>query len=137
MECPVCKHVMVVLELDQVEIDYCTNCSGIWLDSGELELLFENEIEWDALFKTFVEDKSNPEKKYRCPICGKKMLKVFAGENKEVLIDKCSNNDGLWFDKGELKSVMELGIKGGHSKIVDLLKEMFEHKLSTNKNGEN
>ena len=30
---------MITLELEDVEIDYCTECGGIWLDAGELELL--------------------------------------------------------------------------------------------------
>ena len=40
MNCPACKNSMVILELNQVEIDYCTACKGIWLDSGELEFNF-------------------------------------------------------------------------------------------------
>ena len=32
MDCPVCKNAMIVLELAEVEVDYCTDCSGIWLD---------------------------------------------------------------------------------------------------------
>jgi len=39
MDCPVCKNAMITLELQEVEIDYCTDCGGIWLDAGELELL--------------------------------------------------------------------------------------------------
>ncbi len=39
MNCPVCKEPMIVLELDEVEIDHCISCGGIWLDAGELELL--------------------------------------------------------------------------------------------------
>jgi len=39
MDCPVCKNAMITLELEEVEIDHCTNCGGIWLDAGELELL--------------------------------------------------------------------------------------------------
>ncbi|MBT8387242.1 MAG: zf-TFIIB domain-containing protein, partial [Ignavibacteria bacterium] len=31
MICPVCKESMVILELSEVEIDYCTGCNGIWL----------------------------------------------------------------------------------------------------------
>ena len=41
MDCPVCKNAMIVLELDEVEVDYCADCRGVWLDSGELELLLE------------------------------------------------------------------------------------------------
>jgi len=34
MICPVCKKPMLVLELQQIEIDYCQECGGIWLDEG-------------------------------------------------------------------------------------------------------
>ena len=30
---------MITLELAEVEIDHCTECGGIWLDAGELEIL--------------------------------------------------------------------------------------------------
>ena len=75
MQCPVCKNSMVILELDKVEIDYCPSCKGIWLDNGELELLMEDQGE-DKKQKSFKSVKDVPEKKYRCPICNKKMDKV-------------------------------------------------------------
>ena len=42
MDCPVCRSAMIVLEIEEVEIDYCTDCAGIWLDAGELEVLLED-----------------------------------------------------------------------------------------------
>ena len=126
MNCPVCKDPMIVLELEQVEIDYCTNCKGIWLDSGELELLLENEQERKSLFESFKEDLSSKERSYSCPICGKRMSKVFVGEQNQVLIDKCRKDHGLWFDQGELKSVIENASKNKENKVINLLKQMFE-----------
>ena len=43
MDCPVCSEPMIVLEYDRVEVDYCVSCQGLWLDAGELELLFGDE----------------------------------------------------------------------------------------------
>lgn len=131
MICPVCKESMVILELSEVEIDYCTGCNGIWLDSGELELLLEDSNEKEKLLSTLNVDPAHPEKPNICPICYKKMEKVYVGNNKEVLIDRCVKGHGLWFDKGELNAVLEMGI-GEENKILNLLKEMFENKLSSN-----
>jgi Zn-finger nucleic acid-binding protein len=127
MICPVCNNPIVVLELDQVEIDHCLHCGGIWLDAGELELLLETE--GDRLrFKNFLtEDNSVKEKRYPCPICNKKMKKVFVGEGKKILIDKCKNNHGLWLDKGELEEVIALSSHNKEGKIIHLLKRMFEN----------
>ena len=44
MKCPVCKDVTLLMsEKKGVEIDYCPECRGIWLDRGELEKLVEKE----------------------------------------------------------------------------------------------
>ena len=44
MKCPVCKDVILLMsEKRGVEIDYCPECRGIWLDRGELEKLIEKE----------------------------------------------------------------------------------------------
>ena len=135
MLCPACKNPMIVLELEQVEIDYCTGCEGIWLDSGELELLLENTKERKELLESFKEDVSSKERSYGCPICGKRMSKIFVGDQNRVLIDKCRKDHGIWFDKGELKSVIENASKNREHKVINHLKQMFEHKLTSNKNG--
>ena len=132
MICPVCKNSMVVLELDQIEIDHCLNCGGIWLDAGELELLLETDEERERFVKMLVEGDTVTEKKYPCPICNKKMGKVFVGEEKKILIDKCKRNHGLWLDKGELEQVIELSSKYREGKIIQLLKKMFESSSKNN-----
>ena len=42
MQCPRCEGTSLTLsERQNVEIDYCQNCRGIWLDRGELDKLIE------------------------------------------------------------------------------------------------
>ncbi|MEW6256038.1 MAG: zf-TFIIB domain-containing protein [Pseudomonadota bacterium] len=41
MPCPVCKVPLVMSERQGVEIDYCPQCRGIWLDRGELDKILE------------------------------------------------------------------------------------------------
>jgi Zn-finger nucleic acid-binding protein len=37
--CPACGAVLVTVERQDVEIERCPNCRGVWLDRGELEKL--------------------------------------------------------------------------------------------------
>ena len=38
MQCPVCKSVSLTMaERSGIEIDYCPQCRGVWLDRGELD----------------------------------------------------------------------------------------------------
>jgi uncharacterized protein len=42
MDCPVCKNVTLVMsERQGIEIDYCPNCRGVWLDRGELDKIID------------------------------------------------------------------------------------------------
>lgn len=42
MKCPVCNGVDLLLsERQGIEIDYCPNCRGVWLDRGELDKIIE------------------------------------------------------------------------------------------------
>jgi uncharacterized protein len=102
MNCPKCRKPMVVLELDNVEIDYCLACKGVWLDSGELELLLG-----DTYPPKLIPETHCAERKIKCPKCARKMAKVRFGKPDGILIDSCTENHGLWFDGGELEELLQ------------------------------
>lgn len=129
MICPVCNESMIVLELNKVEIDFCLNCSGIWLDRGELELLYSIYESENELQKLFSETSTINEKSYKCPLCRKRMKKN-QFNNSVLVIDKCPDNHGLWFDKGELEKLLSLQSNSSSKKIITLLKEMFSYNKS-------
>ena len=42
MKCPVCSEVNLVMSDRQgIEVDYCPQCRGVWLDRGELDKIIE------------------------------------------------------------------------------------------------
>lgn len=41
MKCPNCDINLVMTDRNGVEIDYCPECRGIWLDRGELDKIIE------------------------------------------------------------------------------------------------
>lgn len=42
MYCPVCREVALVMADRQgIEVDYCPQCRGVWLDRGELDKIIE------------------------------------------------------------------------------------------------
>lgn len=41
MQCPIDGATLVISERSGIEIDYCPDCRGIWLDRGELDKLIE------------------------------------------------------------------------------------------------
>ena len=42
MQCPVCEDSkLAITERQGIEIDYCPDCRGVWLDRGELDKIIE------------------------------------------------------------------------------------------------
>ena len=42
MKCPICPETQLVMSKCQgIEIDYCPQCRGVWLDRGELDKIIE------------------------------------------------------------------------------------------------
>lgn len=42
MKCPVCREPdLVMTSREGIEIDYCPQCRGVWLDRGELDKIIE------------------------------------------------------------------------------------------------
>ncbi len=135
MICPVCKHDMIVVEYHKIELDCCSNCKGVWFDSGELGLLLKSyDLEEPKAFFDGIlnsQEAASSEKKRNCPICGRKMKKTAIGGQPEILIDACRNNHGLWFDGGEvtqlIRRLAEEHPRGHDSKghVINFLEEVF------------
>ncbi|RKY09823.1 MAG: hypothetical protein DRP65_07375 [Planctomycetota bacterium] len=126
MDCPVCKVAMITCQLEEVEVDYCLDCAGIWLDAGELEELLDDTVRAKELLASFKPAKDCTEKPRKCPICLKKMEKILVGPDASAqLIDRCKKGDGLWFDRGELGDILKLGSFDEQGKVQKLLADMF------------
>ena len=41
MDCPICRLPLVMSDRQGIEIDYCPQCRGVWLDRGELDKIVE------------------------------------------------------------------------------------------------
>ena len=65
MKCPVCKDVTLLMsEKKGIEIDYCPECRGIWLDRGELEKLIEKETAYNDNYYQESRKPREPERDY-------------------------------------------------------------------------
>lgn len=45
MKCPNCNETLLMSDKNGIEIDYCPNCRGIWLDRGELDKIIERSTD--------------------------------------------------------------------------------------------
>ncbi|WP_083949232.1 TFIIB-type zinc ribbon-containing protein [Sphingobium cloacae] len=47
--CPTCRVDLVMSERQGIEIDYCPQCRGVWLDRGELDKIIERSVADDGV----------------------------------------------------------------------------------------
>lgn len=45
MKCPTCNVSLVMSDRSGIEIDYCPECRGVWLDRGELDKIIERSAQ--------------------------------------------------------------------------------------------
>ena len=45
MKCPSCNETLLMSDKNGIEIDYCPNCRGIWLDRGELDKIIDRSAD--------------------------------------------------------------------------------------------
>jgi Zn-finger nucleic acid-binding protein len=138
MICPVCKKDALIVEYKNIELDYCPACHGVWFDSGELEMLLEAAgLESNGRFLENVvhfPEVDVSEKKHRCPICLHKMKKVHIDEDKKIVTDVCNGGHGIWFDGGEVNSLIQslAGKNSGKAetgKVLSFIGEMFKYQV--------
>ena len=48
MDCPTDGSTLVMSERSGIEIDYCPQCRGVWLDRGELDKIIERGMQMSA-----------------------------------------------------------------------------------------
>jgi acetyl-CoA carboxylase beta subunit len=52
-KCPKCEGTLYESTLEDIKIDVCENCSGVWLDAGELAQIVEKEKSGGWLARMF------------------------------------------------------------------------------------
>jgi len=124
MFCPACKkHEMFAVEFEAVELDYCYRCGGVWLDSGELELIGERAGALRGRFLEALENKPPARARTgrRCPVCGRRLEQVEADTKPPTRVERCPAGHGLWFDRGELGAVVRAAGAAEDSALARLL----------------
>jgi hypothetical protein len=62
LKCPVCNLALTMSERQGIEIDYCPQCRGVWLDRGELDKIIERSA---SLAQTDRQERPESHRDYR------------------------------------------------------------------------
>jgi Zn-finger nucleic acid-binding protein len=117
--CPKCTTPLYVALCEDVEVDSCPSCHGVWVDVIEEKIILQITpkaftVEDLRLFRKLYQPPNtvDPARYVPCPVCGKLMHRKVWGSHSGVIVDKCYDH-GTWYDAGELEKVREFVALGG------------------------
>jgi Zn-finger nucleic acid-binding protein len=116
---------LVIIEYQDVELDACPDCSGLWFDAQELQQFFEitGVPEQFHDLEQQLERLPHSGARRACPRCRGKLVPVRASSpHGELILDECPREHGLWFDRGELASLLQ-AMLGEQSESLQRVRE--------------
>ena len=109
MDCPKCSGEMELVSYDQIEVDRCTSCGGLWFQPEELRALRDDIWMADYIIDSgdkAVGKKANALKDYHCPECNASMLEEADEEQPHITYESCPNGHGTYLDSGEFTDLV-------------------------------
>lgn len=100
---------MIIVEFENIELDTCVSCRGLWFDAQELGQLFELAGVPERICELELQIDRLPHagRRRQCPRCRGRLEPVRAPSvSGDLILDECQRGDGLWFDKGELEALL-------------------------------
>ena len=122
MECPKCKSDMETVTFEQIEVDRCIKCKGLWFDMLEHEHLKEmRNSESIDIGKAEVGKEYDKIDKIDCPVCKSNMIKMVDKDQPHLRYEACTSCYGVFFDAGEFRDYKE-------KTVLDFFRDLFIKK---------
>ena len=120
--CIKCSTVMKPRMVEDVEVDYCPSCRGLWLDRNEIRELAQKSDDKLLELRELVQEGAPDEPAAStvappCPACGGKLTLAAFGS---IQMEHCSACDGVYLDRGELDKAMFV-VKARGDEIVTIV----------------
>lgn len=119
LSCPRCKVTMEVKIHEEIDVDACPKCKGVWVEHADerqaLKIMPQTFTmdELKRLRKAYEPyAKRDPICYLSCPVCKDLMNRRNWGSHSGVIVDKCDEH-GTWYDDGEIEKIQEFIEHGG------------------------
>jgi len=119
MRCPKCRSDMQQIMIDDMEIDRCSSCHGLWFDDGELSKLRNKEAAAALDIGDVVTGKKQNEiEHYRCPRCAGQMNRLVDPQQTHIWFEQCDSCRGSFFDAGELTDLATVSVSDFFKRFI-------------------
>ena len=120
--CPRCKIAMTEVLIGTAKLQECGQCDGLWAGKDLFAQICEQREQQAAVLNMGRLSAAEQPKRLEqsiaylpCPVCGDLMNRVNFAHCSGVVVDVCRQH-GTWFDKDELRQIVEFIRAGGMEK---------------------
>ena len=102
MQCPACGSPLEAVQIQDIEIDQCPQCRGVWFDHIEIdEILAIPKLPARLTSQELYRDPPEliPEGERSCPRCSESLKTIHVDD---VTLDACASCKGFFADIGEV-----------------------------------
>lgn len=121
MKCPRCSSAMETVQVEDIQIDRCTKCGGLWFDEFELAELTAKEGSEKVDSGTAERSNQYSQARLPCPKCSTAMLRMVDAQHPHIWYETCEVCGGSFFDAGEFRDLKRNNLL---SLIKDVLVEL-------------
>lgn len=130
--CPRCKTNMAAVTLGNTTVRECSTCEGLWVGKDSLDRIYADREQQAAILGTAgvlppPDNQLEAVRYLACPICKQLMNRVNFAHCSHVIVDVCRAH-GTWFDKDELRRIIEFIRAGGLEKSRKMEIEELEYQ---------
>jgi len=118
MKCPRCRVQLNAAMIGDTELMECAKCEGLWADSDALGRIQNDRERQAAVLGSAgplpgVDGVTELSVRYiPCPVCSQLMNRINFAHCSNVIVDVCRTH-GTWFDRDELRRIVEFIRAGG------------------------
>ena len=130
-KCIKCQQEFLQTMVEEVELDLCPGCGGLWLDRGEIQQLALKPTDAITDLRLLIYQGPDPQLdpstdalETPCPACGGKFTQVSLGA---ISAECCNECEGLFLDRGELDRAMAEVQSSEADTIVAIARSVTTH----------
>ena len=118
--CPRCSATLTVTAIGSAFLEECSACGGVWVDAQSFQQICQSREQQSAYVgagspvaapSLGAAARHESVQYVKCPACGQLMNRMNFARHSGVIVDVCKRH-GTWFDRDELRQIVEF-IRGG------------------------
>ncbi|MCB1692139.1 MAG: zf-TFIIB domain-containing protein [Pseudomonadales bacterium] len=123
MKCPKCGEAFEAVVFNDIEVERCLGCKGLWFDMLEKEDLVKMEgSEVIDIGSDQVGRKYNKIQEYDCPVCESHMIPMVDKDQFHIHYECCPACFGTFFDAGEFRDLKDHTVAERFSRMLSALR---------------